>query len=64
MKEYRTFLLCDDESPDYFVTRITRAQDEVKPELWRLGSAEHLVIGNTQRWIRDYSVGLLTESPY
>jgi hypothetical protein len=51
--ETRTFLLCDDESADYYVARICRTEAEVKPELWNLGSAETLPVSDTKRWIRD-----------
>jgi hypothetical protein len=34
--EKRTFLICDDDSENFFVGRFTRQQDEVRPELWRL----------------------------
>ena len=34
--EKRTFLICDDNSENFFVSRFTRTEDQVKPELWAL----------------------------
>tara|TARA_R110000803_G_scaffold182509_2_gene244861 strand:+ start:147 stop:323 length:177 start_codon:yes stop_codon:yes gene_type:complete len=34
--EKRTFLICDDDSENFFVGRFTRQRGEVKPELWSL----------------------------
>lgn len=55
MNETRAFLLCDDESVDYYVARIVRSEEQVKPELWKLGSAQTLPVSDTKHWIRDYS---------
>ena len=38
----RTFLLTDDNHPNYFVGRITRKQSEIKPELWELEIGDYL----------------------
>ena len=40
--EYRTFELCDDANENFVVSRITRAQHEVTPELWALDIGDYL----------------------
>lgn len=55
MTETRTFLMCDDDSPDFFVGRITRTQKEIIPELWNLPIGNYL--NSTKRpnrsWLRE-----------
>ena len=41
--ETRVFQICEDRSENYFVGRMTRRQDEVKPELWNLPVGGFLV---------------------
>ena len=36
MSEKRTYLICDDSHPDLYVGRVSRTQEECKPELWDL----------------------------
>ena len=50
--ERRTFLLCDDRHPDYFVARMTRAEDEVKPEIWAIPLGGYLPVDEFRGWSR------------
>ena len=38
----RTFLICDDNSENFFIGRFTRTENEVKPELWNLPIGDFL----------------------
>ena len=51
--EFRTFLITDDKAESYFVGRITRPQDQVKPEVWRLNIGDCLKLTESRSLIRE-----------
>ena len=42
--EKRTFLMFNDEHPDFYTGRIIRTEGEVKPEIWTLRVGDTMVI--------------------
>ena len=51
--ETRTFLMIDDDNENYFVGRVTRSKNEIKPELWNLGIGCFLDTGNGRGFMRS-----------
>ena len=51
--ETRTFEMIDDNSENFVVGRITRAENEIKPELWNLGIGCILDTGNGRGFMRS-----------
>jgi hypothetical protein len=53
MPDTRTFLMFDDTSHNFYVGRITRSQDQIKPELWNLEIGQCLTTSPTTGFQRS-----------